>query len=201
MQSIMDAVMTFLNDLTLQQIVTRGIAYLLFAFAYLLILKGVSRLGGDNQNPTGNVSAWGLVMAILFRTGWVLVPSYAAGGKNGRIWQALAPFAASACLLAAIPLIDLIKPSIYGFLNPTMGQFGILLFNQLQEVAVGSALLCLLPWPGLPGALILLAVKPDLVRRLQKWEWPAALVLIGFMLAVFDPSWVQALLSGLSLTR
>lgn len=192
--------MAFLNDLTLQQIVTRGLAYLLFAFAYTSILRGVARIGGNRSHPNGSLAAWGLLMAVLFRAGWVLVTSYTTSGRVGRLSQALAPVVASASILASIPLIDLLRPLVQSEIHPSYGQFLQILFSQIQEVALGSAIICLLPWPGLPGAQIILALKPACANYFRKMEWIAALILIGFMLSVFDPLWLRSLLSGLSLT-
>ncbi|WP_116598841.1 hypothetical protein [Primorskyibacter marinus] len=193
--------MSFLNDLTLQQIVTRGLAYLLFSSVYLSVLRIVNQIGDKRSHTGGSLAAWGLIMAILFRAGWVLVPSHGTRNISGRVRQALAPLIASACLVAIIPLIDLLRPLAYKELNPSLGQFLNILFNQIQDISVGSAILCLLPWPGLPGAQIVLAMKQAWVPRFRTLEWPAALVLIAIMIAVFDPVWQQVLLSGLSLTR
>ncbi|WP_084352778.1 hypothetical protein [Primorskyibacter flagellatus] len=193
--------MTFLNDLTLQQIVTRGLAYMLFSSVYLFVLRVVNHIGGNRSYNGGSLAAWGLLMAILFRAGWVVVPSHGAANIWARVRQALAPLIASACLLAIIPLIDLLRPLAYRELNPSLGQFLNILFNQIQDISVGSAILCLLPWPGLPGAQIVLAMKQAWVPRFRTLEWPATLVLIAIMLSVFDPAWLQGLLSGLSFTR
>ncbi|WP_417247880.1 hypothetical protein [Celeribacter sp.] len=140
-------------------------------------------------------------MGVLFRAGWVLVPSHAASDRSGRLLQALAPLIASAAILAAVPLIDLMRPLAQSGLNSSLSQFALVLFSQLQEVALGSALICLLPWPGLPGAQIVLALKPEWVARFRTLEWVAALLLICFMLSVYDPIWLRDLLSWLSLTR
>lgn len=194
--------MSFLNDLTLQQIVTRGLAYFIVAAVHGGLLGLI--LPRDPGAPVlPRVSVWGLFMAILFRAGWTRPPSVpraplAAGGR----WRlVLAVLGASAGTLALIPLADLARPLIPGGAEASAGRLALILLGQVQEVALGLALLALVPWPALTGRLLLVAAVPSLATRFGKWEGPATLVLVAAMVAAFEPQWFQRAMPLLSLVR
>lgn len=196
--------MTFLNDLTLQQIVTRGLAYFIFAGVHGGILALVLRAGTEGRAGLRppvlpRISVWGLFMAVLFRAGWVRPPEVPLSA--GRLRMVLAVLAASAGTLALIPLADLLRPLIPAGSDATAGRFAVILLGQVQEVFLGGAVLALLPWPAVPGRLFLAAAFPPVVRRLERWEGPATLVLVCAMIAVFDPAWIQWAMPFLSLVR
>lgn len=193
--------MSFLQDLTLQEIFARGVAYFAFAAIYGLIL-GLCLHTASRPRPTGNpithTSVWGLFMAILFQAGWVRAPAVAPIGRGRLIGAMLVP---TACLLALIPLIDLARPLIPWGTDVATGRFAQILASQLQDIFLGSALLELIPWPILSGRLLLLALRPALAARLSKWEGPATAILVAAMIYAFDPDWFQQAMGALSLTR
>lgn len=197
--------MSFLNDLTLQQIITRGLAYFLFAALYggllMLFLRGGPRRAGTGRAALAppRISVWGLFMAVLFRAGWILPPATPSNARRLPLFLAVA--GASACMLALIPALDLLRPLLPAGPDGAWTRFALVLIDQLQEVTLGSAILVLLPWPALPGRLLIVALFPGLAERLGACEGPATLIFVAAMVAVFEPNWLQQAMPLLSLVR
>lgn len=201
--------MAFLNDLTLQQIVTRAIAFLVFASLHGALLAfalrwagslGPAREGRLTANPVSHLAIWGLFMAVLFRAGW-LRPIRVDATETYRSRLVLVAVGTSVVTLLLVPCADLFRIPVTRMLTGTAGHFLQIVLDQIQEVTLGSVILGLAPLPILTGRLFLLAAMPGASRRVAMLEGPTTFVLVAAMIAVFDPAWIEGLLPHLTLTR
>lgn len=180
--------MSLLQDLTVQQIVTRILAMLIYAAVQGALLAGLARAMGDLRpvregrltlNPFLQASAWGVAMGVLFRMGWIaplrLSP---AGGwaERGRLVAVLVLGLGG--MLALVPLIDLIRGPLQQVLPRTAGYYVLYALQMVQEVTFGSVALNLLPVPGLIAGNLWRAIWPGGERLLQRLE-PLGLVVVG----------------------
>jgi Zn-dependent protease len=167
--------MALLNDLTLQAILSRLVAYVVLAAVHGFALAAAARLMGDpapmyngrlTLNPMIHLSVPGLAMTILFKLGWIapvrIDPDKLRLGRWGMIVCVLAAFAAT---LALVPLLWPLRQLAVLTLPRTMGYTVVIVLNTIQEVAVSFAVFNLIPLPPLTGSLLLVAIRPALARR------------------------------------
>ena len=153
--------MSLLQDLTVQQIVTRIFAMLIYAAVQGALLAWLARGLGDVRparegrltlNPFLQASAWGVAMGVLFRMGWIaplrLSP---AQGFGERVRILLIVAAGLGAMLALVPLLDLLRAPLQQMLPRTAGYYVLYALQMVQEVTFGSVALNLLPVPGLIG--------------------------------------------------
>lgn len=202
--------MNFLNNLTMEEIVTRVLALLIYAALQGAVLAGMARLMGDSRprhdgrltlNPFAHVAMLGLAMAVLFRMGWIRTLRYdLASNRLGRWGLVLIALGGPLIMLASIPLADLLAPLLQSALPRTAGYVALYSLQQFQVVCTASVLLSLLPLPGLIGGTLLVAIWPSAEKRLQKAE-PAVLVGLCVLLVLgWVPDFSSSLLSLLKLT-
>lgn len=200
--------MNFLNNLTMEEIVTRVLALLIYAALQGAILAALARLMGDSRprhegrltlNPFAHVAMLGLAMAVLFRMGWIRPLRYdVSSNRLGRWGLVLIALGGPLLMLASIPLADLLAPLLQSTMPRTAGYVALYSLQQFQVVCAASVLLSLLPLPGLIGGTVLVAIWPTAEKRLQRAE-PAVLVGLCVLLVL---GWVPDLSSGvLSLLR
>lgn len=180
--------MSLLQDLTVQQIVTRIFAMLIYAAVQGALLAGLARGLGDVRparegrltlNPFLQASAWGVAMGVLFRMGWIapLRLSPAQGfGERVRIVVIVA--VGLGAMLVLVPLLDLLRAPLQQVLPRTAGYYVLYALQMVQELTFGSVALNLLPVPGLIAGNLWRAVWPGGERLLQRAE-PLGLVLVG----------------------
>jgi len=195
--------MRFLNDLTLQELFSRGIAWLVFvavagwAVALAASARGALRHGQRDRltlDPFAHVALGGLAMALLFRQGWIRpLP-----GPLGRGAAALAFAAALTVPLLLIFLMDLLRPLIAGLGSGAVVGFGLMVAKALQVLAAGSWALNLLPVRPLAGGYLVEAVAPRLGARLCRAENVIAALLIFAIIAGWLPEMGGTLLPHLS---
>ena len=183
--------MKLLNDLTIQQIVARGAAFLLLA----AILGGAIALAAAlaerrrDWRRVGDVFAHvsipGLVMAVLFRQGWL---------------RLLAPMPGRAGALAAwgaalvVPVLLVIatrqlRPVLADWGLGPWSRFGMTFIEEFQMIAAGVWVFSLIPLPPLAGFYLLAAAAPRACARLARWSDAFAVALMVALVA----GWIPAL--------
>ena len=200
--------MNLLRELSMGEIVSRLAAVLLYAGLQGLVLAGLARLLGDKRpsydkrltpNPFAHLSVWGALIAALFGMSWVRTLWYdAKSNRLGRWGVALVVLAGLLAMVALVPLLDLLRP--LALLLPRTGGYVVLyVLEQLQMMALASAMLNLLPIPGLIGGGFLQAIWPEQERRWRKWEpFGLALVIVGIV-AGFIPNLATSVLPFVTL--
>ena len=190
------------------EIVSRLGAVLLYAGLQGFVLAALARLLGDRRpaydqrltpNPFAHLSVWGALMAALFGMSWIRTLWYdAQSNRLGRGGVALVVVLGLATMVALVPLLDLLRP--LALLLPRTGGYVVLyVLEQLQALALASALLNLLPIPGLIGGALLQAIWPDQERRWRKLEpFGLALVIVGIV-AGFIPNLATSVLPFVTL--
>ncbi|KKB80606.1 hypothetical protein VW29_16470 [Devosia limi DSM 17137] len=202
--------MNFLNNLTMEEIVTRVVALLIFAALQGAILAGLARAMGDSRprhdgrltlNPFPHLAVLGLAMAVLFRMGWIRPLRYDVNSNRlGRWGLVVIALGGPLLMLSAIPLADLLAPLVQASLPRTAGYVVLYSLQQFQIVCAGSVLLNLLPLPGLIGGTLLEAIWPSAEKRLQKAE-PVVLVGLCVLLVLgWVPDFSPVLLDWLRLS-
>jgi Zn-dependent protease len=150
-------------------------------------------------NPLDHVAAWGALVAALFAMSWVRTVWFDSHeNRLGRVGVVLVALAGLVGMAALVPLIDLLRP-LAPLLPPTGAQAVLLVLGQLQTIALGSALLNLLPVPGLVGGSVWQAAYPDQERRLRRLEPICMAVVIAAIVAGLLPNPAPLLLPYLHL--
>jgi len=188
--------MNLLQDLTIGTFVSRLIAMLLFSGVLGGLLAVVARLLSDRRpeysgrltaNPFAHVAVPGTLLAAIFGMGWIRTmrfdPAQNRWGRAGVLVVALASLALS---LATVPLVDVLRRIAVDVLPPTGAYAVVSTLIQYQQVTVASAMLNLLPLPGLVCGAIWPAFRPDREKRIERREpiWLgllAAAIVAGFI--------------------
>lgn len=183
--------MKFLNDLTIQQIVARGAACLLLA----AILGGAIALAAALAERRrdwrrvgevfAHVSMPGLVMAVLFRQGWLrlLAP------MPGRAGALAAWGAAMVVPVALVVAMRQLRPLLADWGLGPWTRFGIGFTEEFQMIAAGIWAFSLIPLPPLAGGYLLAAVAPRAYARLARWSDAFA----GLLMVALVAGWIPAL--------
>lgn len=189
--------MTFLNDLTMQVLLSHIAGFLLFtaihggliaAIATLLRIDGPDYRERLTLNPFIHLSLPGLAMAVLFRSGWVRsLPVDHTRLRGGRAGLLVIVVGALAISLAIVPLVDLLRPIVAAELPRTAGYAVLRVIVAFQEVSLGSIALNLLPLPGLTAGLLLQALMPEQTGRLRRLETPVIVLLVIALVAGWLP--------------
>lgn len=171
--------MNLLRELSMGEIVSRLAAVLLYAGIQGFVLAGVARLLGDQRpahdgrltpNPFVHLSVWGAMMAALFGMSWIRNIWYdGKGNQLGRWGVVLVVVLGLVAMVALVPLLDLLRPLLL-LLPRTGGYAALYVLDQLQLLVLASAVLGLLPVPGLIGGGVLQAIWPHAERRLRQLE-------------------------------
>jgi len=182
--------MSFLNDLTVGEIVARIGAFLIYSLVQSGLLIGLARLFGDRRpgregrgsiSPLVHLSLSGLAMATLFRMGWIRPLRFdVEANKGGRIGLVLVAVLGLAGMIVFVALLDYLRPVIQTNLPQTGGYVVLNVVVQLQQITIGTVVLNILPVPGLIGAAFLQAAWPKAEPRMRRLEpyFTAALVVL-----------------------
>lgn len=184
--------MSFLNELTMQQILGRVAAFVVLTSLHGFILAALARLLGDRGPqyderltiwPAEHISMLGVFSAVLFRLGWIrpmdIDPRQLRFGRWGLV---LIVVAALALTLALVPLVMGLRPLVLTMLPMTTANATINIITIGADLVLWFVVLNLIPLPPLTGAHLLYAAFPSLPRRLKRHTTAASTVL--FILCV-----------------
>lgn len=161
--------MNILPDITLTQLLNRVVAFVLIGAAYSFALGLFARLLGGRTaelNPLSRLSFPGLLGGILYLWGWVLPPDVKASEVRWRRLGLVAILAGATVVLAVLLFVfGTLRPLAVAALPRNEGLLAAGLLAEMQRLGVGLGLFSLLPLPGLPGALWLRAIAPDIESR------------------------------------
>lgn len=170
--------MALLNDITLEALLTRLVAYVVVAAIHGFVLAGMARLIGDPSpayngrftlNPAPHLSMPALAMTALFQIGWIapvrIDPEKLRFGRWGLV---LCVIVAVAAVLVLSPLLWPVRQLVVTTMPRTAGYAVLILLDTIQQVAVSFAVLNILPLPPLTGQLLLVAARPSIARRLYR---------------------------------
>lgn len=185
--------MSLLNDLTLQAIFSRIFGTLIFVAitggVFTLCAQLMRRSDAEYEfsfsaNPLTHLSMPALAMGILFRTTWMryrdLAPETLRYGSWGLVVIVIATALSG---LVMVPLLDFLRPLAADGLPRTLGYAVLQLIQATQQIALASVPLSLLPLPGLPGGLFLIAAWPEKRRQFRK-AVPAVYALLIILLVL-----------------
>jgi Zn-dependent protease len=195
--------MQFLRELSIGLIVSRLAAVLVYAALHGFILAALARLFGDRRpqhegrltlNPFVHVSVWGAIMGALFALSWPrsiwFDPTQNRWSRGGIV---AVVFGSIALMLALAMAVELLRP--LALLLPRSGSYAVLyVLGQFQLIALGAALLNLLPIPGLVGGALLQAAWPDRERQIRTWEPIGIALVVAAIVAGWLPSFAGPLL-------
>lgn len=198
--------MSFLRELSMAEIVSRLAAMLIYAGLQGGLLAVLSLWLGDRRpqhegrlsiNPFNHLTAWGAFSAALFGLSWIRSIWFdPAANRFGRPGAVVVLVLGLAGMAALVPVVDMLRP--LALLLPTTGGYAVLsVLSQLQLIALGSAVLNLLPIPGLVGGGVWQIILPDQERRLRRLEPICMAVLIAAIVAGLLPNPAPWLLPGL----
>lgn len=185
--------MKFLNDLTIEQIVARMLAYLVIALLLGSVVALAARMarrdaddGSDEPAAVGDhISISGLLMAVLFRQGWVRLPDPSYEKRAD-----LATFVTAVLMpVLIVLLVDLLRPVLGGMgFGPWM-RFGLVFLAEIQMLVAGIWLINFLPVPFFAGGYLAAAFLPAATRRAAKYAGVLrALLMVGLI-----AGWIPAL--------
>ncbi|HEY4202394.1 MAG TPA: hypothetical protein VGM83_17715 [Devosiaceae bacterium] len=186
--------MTFLNDLSLTQLLTRLAAYLVLVAIHGLVLALLADRLGDREpafigrltaNPFVQLSVPGLISALFFHMGWlkpfVLDPTKLRFGRGGLVLVALSSLV---LLLVLVVLCNPLRILISATLTGTASLTALGVVQEIQQQGIWYVLVNVLPIPGLTGALWLQALVPAATGSIRRYALPCMLGLI--VLGAFD---------------
>lgn len=192
----------------METILSRIAAVLIYAALHGAALALLAKFLGDRRpqqegrlppNPFTQISVWGVAIGALFAMSWVRPIHFNASAIRFRVGGiVLVVVAASLFLMLLVPLADLLRG--FALLLPASGSYAVLLvLAQLQLIAAGSAILNLLPIPGLAMGAIYPALWPDREKRVLRYEPIGLALVIAALAAGFVPNFGALLLPHLSL--
>jgi hypothetical protein len=202
-----------LNDLTLQQIFSRLVAFLVVIAVHGCALAGLARLLGDKRpsyegrltlNPATHLSVPALAMAILFQMGWIRPMRFdIAALRFGRLGLVLLVLGSLLVTLLLVPAIGLLKPLLFTSLPRTAGMTALVLVENFQNLSIWFVVLNLLPIPVVTGSLLLIAAAPKLEPWLRRRETFMVVLLVGALVTgaaewFLGPTqgWLRTILMG-----
>jgi Zn-dependent protease len=166
------------NDLTLQQLVLRLIAYVFIAAVHGLAVAAAAVAMGDQGprydgrlrfNPMTHLDIIGTASGVLFSVGWIrpiaIDPFELRLGRAGLAIVVAA--GAAATLLSAIAL-RLVRPVLLPWLPDTASATAFALIEVTGELSVWFALTNILPLPPLTGAHLLAVAAPTYHKVIAK---------------------------------
>lgn len=170
--------MNLLQDLTLETILSRLVAYLVLAAIHGFVLAGTARLLGDmgptyagrfTLNPFIHLSLPALAMTALFKLGWIVPMQIRPERLRFRRWGlVICVLVSVAAVLLLVPLLWPLRQLVVVTLPRTSAQAVLIVLDIIQDVAISFGIINLLPLPPLTGSLFLLAIRPSLARWLAR---------------------------------
>lgn len=180
-----------LFDLTLQQVLLRGAAFLLIIAVHGFALAGIARLLGDKgpqfdarltAGPITHLDLLGLVGSIFFQLGWIrpiaIDPAEMRTGRRGLVIAVLLSLAA--VLVVAMLLLPLRNVAL-ATLPATFALNVSLFINTVLQMSAWFAVFNLLPVPPLTGAHLLVAIRPEL-RTILPRLYPYAVGVLAVLM-------------------
>jgi Zn-dependent protease len=158
------------NDLTLQQLVLRLIAYVFIAAIHGLAVAAAAVAMGDEGprhdgrlrlNPLAHMDIIGTASGVLFSVGWIrpiAIDPAELGAR--RIGLAVIVVAGAAATLLSAVALRLVRPLLLPLLPDTASVTAFALIEIIGELSVWFALINVLPLPPLTGAHLLVAAAP-----------------------------------------
>jgi Zn-dependent protease len=194
--------LSLLNDLTLSQLLTRLVAFLIVTALHGFVLAGMAALLGDQGpryngrltlNPVANLSMLGLVMTVLFNLGWIM-PMRINPEKLrfGRLGLVICLVAGLLAVLVLVPLLWPLRSLVVTALPRTAGLTALVVIGNIQDVAMWFVAFNVLPIPPLAGALLVSAIWPPAgpaMARHSRFIEAAMVVavVVGLASVVADP--------------
>lgn len=205
--------MSLLNDITLQALLSRLVAFIVITAIHGFVVAGTARLLGDptpayagrlTLNPFVHLSMPALAMAVLFRLGWIVpMPIDATKLRFGRWGLLICLLAGLVAVLALVPILWPVRSLVATYLPRTTGLAVLGVLDTIQDLAIWFSAFNILPIPPLSGALILIAIWPPLARRFRRSRGlieaiMVVLVVIGAATIVVMPivNIVQGMIAG-----
>ena len=176
-------------DVTLQQVLFRLAAYAVVAAVHGWALAAAAGLAGDpgprydgrrTLDPFAQGDPFGAACAAVFGLSWIrpMALDGSALGRLGRVAAALAG-------LAAVRLLALVAALLRGPVLTaaagTLPLYGVAFLETLALVALGFAILNLVPLPPFAGGHFLLAALPRLAPLLERWRLAFTLLAAAFV--------------------
>lgn len=195
--------MSLLNDLTLQAIFSRILGTLIFVGisggVFTMAAQWLRRPDTEydvsfSANPFTHLSMPALAMGILFRTTWMRLWAVSPDSlRGGRLSLVIIAVVTALAGILIVPVLDILRPVVADVLPRTLGYAALQLIQATQQIALLSVPLSLLPLPGLPGGLILIALFPDRARQFRRAVAPVYAVLIIILVLGWWPDFVGML--------
>jgi Zn-dependent protease len=193
-----------ITDLSLQQILTRIVAFVVITGLHGFVLAAVAVLMGDRgvrhdgqltANPFAHLDMLGLVAAIVSQTGWIRPMPIEAKELRGGPIAVVVPVLAS--LLVVIGLAMLLMQTRWLPMTMNLGNAAVYVVAGMETAAVSAvwfAVFNLLPLPPLAGGHILSALAPRLAARLWTYVTPIGVGLVVMFIA-FGTRWLAPLMA------
>lgn len=193
----------FLTDLTFQEVLLRGAAFLIVIAVHGFALAGIARLLGDKGpqfdarltvSPLAHLDVLGLLGAIVFRLGWIkpiaIDPAELRTSRRGLVIAVLLSLGA---VLAVAALLMPLRPLVVSLLPLTLGQNIVLVIENILEQATWFVAFNVLPLPLVTGAHLLVAIRPEwreFIPRLYPYAVGvlAVLMVTGLLQRVVGPA-------------
>jgi len=158
------------NDLTLQQLVLRLIAYVFIAGIHGLAVAAAAVALGDQGprhdgrlrlSPLAHMDIIGTAAGVLFSIGWIRpIAVDPAELRPGRIGLAIIVAAGAVATLLGAVALRLVRPLLLPLLPDTASVTAFAVIEIIGELSVWFALINVLPLPPLTGGLLLIAAAP-----------------------------------------
>jgi Zn-dependent protease len=158
------------NDLTLQQLVLRLLAYVFIAGIHGLAVAAAAVAMGDQGprhdgrlrlNPLAHMDIIGTAAGVLFSVGWIRpIAIDPAELRQGRIGLAVIVAAGALATLLGAVALRLVRPLLLPLLPDTASVTAFALIETIGELSAWFALINVLPLPPLTGAHLLIAAAP-----------------------------------------
>ena len=194
--------MALLNDITISQLLSRLVAFLLITAIHGFALAGMARLLGDpgpryggrlTLNPLPNLSMLALLMTLLFRLGWILPMRIdPAKLRFGRWGLVLCVIVSLLAVLVVIPVMIPLRPLVVIWLPRTTALAVLVVFDTIRDVAIWFVAFNVIPVPPLTAGSLLIAAWPPLSatiwRRMKMLEiLMLVLIVIGAASFAVEP--------------
>ncbi len=177
------------NDLSLQQLISRGLAWLLVAGLHGWVVASLAALRGDRGpeydgrrtlNPFVHLDLLGLLAALSFATGWIRpVRIDPAALRRSTSDTVLIMVSGLAAPLALAWLLRLARPLLFAALPPNASIPVLAFMNAWIEVSLRFVALNVWPVPPLAASRLWSLALPAMPGRRRAAEWAGRVVLLA----------------------
>jgi len=184
-------------DLTLQTMLLQAASLLLIAAVNGSIISLCALAFGDagpaqdsrlTLNPFPHIDILGGLALIVFGLGWIRPVVLARSAPRSRLWTTTAIIVAGSLAIAVLALLaSLLLPFVAVSLSRTAAPLAADFIAKFVRVALGFALVNLIPLPPLAGGYLLDLIWPSGAARLRRHSLVVALALLA-MLATGYPT-------------